>query len=161
MPEAPTVPNMVAQSMGRILRDSTHTKYTVQYNIDTVYIVGRAHIRQSNTTILWLNLALKKTFFAACWKEKEDNTRPANLEKGLIFSFVQMQQLRVRIGDQLTCGLFELARLGWGWPALEPLHCSHRGQSRRLHKISSTSASARFHSQPSGQKLLLSLVCFL
>lgn len=29
MPEAPTVPNMVAQSMGRILRDSTHTKYTV------------------------------------------------------------------------------------------------------------------------------------
>ena len=33
MPEAPTVPNMVAQSMGRILRDSTHTKYTVQDKI--------------------------------------------------------------------------------------------------------------------------------
>jgi len=29
MPEVPTVPNMVAQSMGRILRDSTHTKYMV------------------------------------------------------------------------------------------------------------------------------------
>ena len=31
MPEAPTVPNMVAQSMGRILRDSTHTKYMVEF----------------------------------------------------------------------------------------------------------------------------------
>ena len=33
MPEAPTVPNMVAQSMGRILRDSTHTKYMVAFVI--------------------------------------------------------------------------------------------------------------------------------
>lgn len=44
MPEAPTVPNMVAQSMGRILRDSTHTKYTVK---------NTEKHRQSNTTITW------------------------------------------------------------------------------------------------------------
>ena len=53
MPEAPTVPNMVAQSMGRILRDSTHTKYTVQDKIQQKQ--SHAH---SNTTITWLSKML-------------------------------------------------------------------------------------------------------
>ena len=58
MPEAPTVPNMVAQSMGRILRDSTHTKYTVK---------NTEKHRQSNTIITWHSVSRpeKKLFYAA------------------------------------------------------------------------------------------------